>query len=759
MKLHLTRALYGFCLVVVAFGLNPLTPIAQNIAYEPTQLGRSSIQTLKWSPNGEILAVGAGQTIWLYDSELQDIAYLDLVKEMNHDQWIHQGELHKVESTRIGTIQWSPDSRWLLVQFTMQLENIGWQNTDWQIWEWQGSNNFVRLFADVSIWSIRWKPDSTQFAIVSDEYVSLYSADTVQLLDIFEAHELVWSGDNRFFAIVTSEAVKLFDSASHQLLTTLPDHEKALTRAIWSPDNTKLAGVGSNRLLIWDIPTGKLVSVLIHLVDNPYPEYNPAPILRAGIEVIAWTPDSDFLAVVYEHPVTPQLNDLIIWKVANASKFAPVKTIGAIQEMLGSPTANQLITTDIYIGGWNDTGKPISDQIFFGIGFAQNLSKSLLASYERGGTRLKLYDLTTLLLIDEFATDMDRIRNIDWKPDTTQIVIASADEMQIWDVETGEIQANNVLHFGYESAVVGWSANGRYLAIMSGSIGGRHTTFCASLRIWDAQNQTFINTSIKGRNFGLIAHWSPDGAKIALANRDFVESWTCLRQPTLDILNVSTGEIISINNDVGIQTFTWNSDGTQLIAATIDGSLLFLDATTLQIVKRVEHISETFPMSLYKTPNLLIVHAWDEQTSEYMLHLLDIETGQLLLSQPLNNRSFYVSETSDQIVFHDSNSLQIFRIVRDNQDTMLQPVRVIPIEDEPLFGNSLNLMADRIVGINADGHVKSWDLQSGEVTILGTVDTAYLTDLKSFGWHPDAVQFATTQYGGIVNIWAELNKQ
>ncbi|MCJ7567109.1 MAG: WD40 repeat domain-containing protein [Anaerolineales bacterium] len=199
----------------------------------------------------------------------------------------------------------------------------------------------------------------------------------------------------------------------------------------------------------------------------------------------------------------------------------------------------------------------------------------------------------------ETSPDGEALFSLDWSPDGSRLVAASADEtIRVWDAETGEELILMDRHTDFIEAVA-WSPDGNtiasgdddgFLYLWDASTGeiihsydGTSTTYSINVLEWSPDgkwlawgglddnvwlwdlDESFI--TLEGHSSGVYAlAWSPDGSKIASGSLDnTVRIW--------DISSRKEVQILTGHTD-GLTDVDWSPDGSILASAASDSEII-----------------------------------------------------------------------------------------------------------------------------------------------------------------------------------------
>jgi WD40 repeat protein len=228
----------------------------------------SPVASIKFSPDGKVLAIGGYQVVRLFDpSSGKNIGTLS-----GHADYVR-------------SIAFSPDGKRLAAA-----GGPPQRGGEIKIWD-LGSRKVLHTLIGHKdcIYSVAWSPDGKLLASGSyDKMVKLWDAKSGQELKNLQDHidavfAVAFSPDGKHLASGSQDrSVKIWDISTGQRLYTLSDASDGLTGIAYSPSGKQLAAAGYDKTIyIWNIgdTDGKLVHSLIADEDS--------------ILSLAWTPDGN----------------------------------------------------------------------------------------------------------------------------------------------------------------------------------------------------------------------------------------------------------------------------------------------------------------------------------------------------------------------------------------------------------------------------------------------------------------------------------
>ena len=203
-------------------------------------------------------------------------------------------------------------------------------------------------------------------------------------------------------------------------------------------------------------------------------------------------------------------------------------------------------------------------------------------------TSVKIWDtetgqvLTTLEghVEGDIGNVIQGVTDVEFSPDGERIATAGADgQAKVWDVETGlELISIQGHPEGYGLTRISFSPDGSLLATGTDDL---HDD--AMVKVWDAWTGRELYTVDEDRIRIWGVAFSPDGTRLAISDRSGIVNMWALPQIDGDLTNgpAKPEEIFSVpahsSSALGL---LFNSDGTQIVTAGIDGKLSFRDSWT-----------------------------------------------------------------------------------------------------------------------------------------------------------------------------------
>jgi WD40 repeat protein len=197
------KRLILLCILSI-FILPSVTAQDESPIVEIARLGRGTINTMAWRPDGSMFVVGSGDGLWFYNESLETL--------------VHIG------SGYISLTKWSPDGNWLVVNNTYNGE-CHTQILRFDDLEVTATHEYDECFRNAD-----WHPDSLLLAYVLDATIYIVDVTTQQI----------------------QQEISFTDEA--------PNYPLSIK---WSNDGTKIAIVQHLVLSVWDVETSEIINSIV----------------------------------------------------------------------------------------------------------------------------------------------------------------------------------------------------------------------------------------------------------------------------------------------------------------------------------------------------------------------------------------------------------------------------------------------------------------------------------------------------------------
>ncbi|WP_129630107.1 WD40 repeat domain-containing protein [Candidatus Oscillochloris fontis] len=569
------------------------------------QIEEADVGPVVYAPNGQMIAVGVGQTVQLRLGETLDA-----------------GPSLVGHHSTVSALAFSPDSRLLASSAQDEQLVIVWDvATAQERMRLEGHTGWVR--------SLAFSPDGTILASGStDTSVRLWDVASGQVLGVLRGHtdylgNIAFAPDgSRLASAARDGTVRLWDVASQlpvaSFAFTAPINPATnvpywLTGIAYSPDGTNIAvGSVSNSIYILDATSGQLLHELRGHTD------------WVVIRGLSYSPDGHTLASASTD------GTLRLWNPLTGTERAVLTEHSMRLLGLSWATDSQRLVTASDTGGsltlWNTQTRTIERTILLAQGVVTALA------YSDSGTVLGTGGASGTVRIHSFSDERQVSINgglptnqyIAFLSDRELVAISDAGEVVIIDL-SGQYR-NHELQ-GLEGIAMSVVVSRDRSLIAAGSDTGQ-------VVIWDAQ--TFKPTrTLHGLNGpALLLTFNRDATRLAAAtNQD--------SSGAIHVWNARTGaeQIVITNPQTQITAMDLTANGDMLVSASSNGTLTFWRTADGSEVRTINApTTERWFSSLALSPNatLLVtgsligtVEFWDAQSGT-RLGGISLTTGSVL---------------------------------------------------------------------------------------------------------------------------------
>ena len=314
----------------------------------------------------------------------------------------------------------------------------------------------------------------------------------------------------------------LFDIETMALAHNFVAQETTIKQLLWSPDGERLAVIGETHVYVLNPETGELLAKFWREYD--YPSEYEMPHNFRRIRQVEWHFNSEELlitAAAIPESINTQMYTL---NVAANLAFQPI--IGSFTrfEWLG-------IDNNLVLSGHSGNGFSYSSIVesetwknspFRGYPFTMNHSGTTYATTSIYDNDLKLWDRNTYQLTKIYKTNAAVAVHMAWSHDDNKIATVHLNEIQVWDMVTGEQIATQLTHFAVNfNAQLAWHPDGTKIAIDSWYNHVRRQSHIQyQTRIWNLSNQQFIREIDQGWYDRTDPKWGPP-----LPSYDSLQVW------------------------------------------------------------------------------------------------------------------------------------------------------------------------------------------------------------------------------------------
>ena len=370
-------------------------------------------------------------------------------------------------------------------------------------------------------------------------------------------------------------------------------------------------------------------------------------------------------------------------------------------------------------------------------------------------TTLKLWDTENGELLHTLD-DEAAYHYISFSPDGKQVAAASAEQVKLWDVETGQEigiitdQSESKQKEGYGKAGVNdfaWSPDGNTLAL---------ATFSGvSLLNIETYEEIQLSTNGNQPQIGHIITFSPDGKMLAVS----VRSSSLAKVEVYDV--ESQGLLFTLDDfeDMGVFGIAFSPDNTRLATGWGNpwgggsGSIKVWDMSTGTKVSELgRDDNETIYNLAYNNDGKLLagisgigqVHIWNIAEENEEMALIGTSGYGFAVAFSPDGRLLAVGGAASDGMEYDYEPAELYLFDLSSGDL------VYDLEGHQAIIRSLTFNPDGgvLASASVDGTVRLWDTHTGEQ--LAVLD---IPDATSVGFSPDGTLLATAGFGDVLRLW------
>lgn len=565
----------GF-LLLVSICLQNFKASGQSGLVQISRFGRGWVTSVEWQPNGDKLAVGGSDGVWIYTDTYQDFAHFetnsDYVKVV---QWNSNGQ-RLASATHSGLIQ-----IWDLQTLEVQ--------TEFEVGAFAGS--------------ISWNPNGNHLAIASENRVTVWDTTTGTLIETLPdapipITTIAWSPDGKSLAESIGEEldresweVRIWDTETWEIAHMITLAEGLMMTLVWSPDSTMLAG-GSlfAKVVVWQTSDYKR----LHVFEDFGNEVNS----------VVWTPDSTRLITAGAD------REILVWEISSGNLVQQLKkhcsnivslslkSDGTTLASVGA--AETIFIWDLLSGNWvtsfSEHTNPITD-------LAWEPSGGYIAASSNYGP-IHVWDTlsskhTELKTATENPCRLPYISSVIWSPNTDDLAAIAMGETYIWDSISSASPPLTLSGYWIDTELWMWTSEN--LLVDATDIG--------IIQFWDPATGNLMN-SIEDYQLNRILAINPDGTRFVIRDDkgNMVLVGQNFRQDFPDL-----GEI---------QIVKWHSGG-QKIAFVQDNLLRIWDVESASLQNSIAFPETISHLDWHRTSDKLavvtaenIAYLWSTEMSD-----------------------------------------------------------------------------------------------------------------------------------------------
>jgi len=535
---------------------------------------------------------------------------------------------------------------------------------------------------------------------------------------------VAYSPDGRMIATMSPrQEVKLWDANSGALLRTLIGVDDFGGRVIFSPDGSILAGAYPTQVVVWDVASGEMITILSGESQEGVAGYN------VGVGQISFSPDGKYLATANMDGIST------IWDVRTSSKILSLLAVETLPPKAieyspdGRLLANGGDAGIVWV--WDaKQGIELFSLELGGILHALSFSPDgnyLAAASEDGG--IKVWDTVTGAVVSN-PPRQSGMYDIAFLSDGRYATAGQDGTTRVWDPLTGQ---QVLLLSGPTSTVISVDGSPDGKRIVTGAYDG-------SIRIWDATpGKELMSIPAHTGIVWEVTH-SPDGKRLASASVDrTVKVWDVSSGALL--LSISGGDEMSD----GLISVAFSPDGKLLAAGNLAGRITIWDSLSGEFVTSLSgHTTMAVDLAFSPDGKRLASASWDG--TAMVRDLENQDTLTIKVHPPAVWITSIAFSPDGKTVFTGADE----KFVRQWDSVTGQEIRSYASDGNEIYGVAVSPDGNLLTGSDQDGTIHVWDVKTGEILHV-------LTGHAGLGlrvtFSNDSTRLASVSFDRLAKVW------
>ena len=651
---------YIACLLIVGF-------LPNSLAQEYTQwhlpegatarLGKGKINDVKFSPDGNRLAVATDIGVWLYNAHTG--AEIALVKAQPRG------------NRAVNIITLAPDGTTLAVGSG----SLGGANGAVELWDTTTGERLTVFGEDMgAVQALEFSADGKTLASASwagmMKYYLWEVATGREVLNFTKVqHQIphsksavVLSHTPHSVASTDVNTVKIWDVVSGELRHTFADDQNPTLVLAFSPDGKTLAG-SHHTIRLWDTETGNERSEL-HRHRN-------------SVSIMTFSSDGRILAS------GDNGGKVRLWDLDSPDP-KPFKKKSTLPSLLRSITGDKASETN----NTRENPMPIEHTLSIeALDFTPD-SKMLVTGSQDGAAIM--WDVETRNRLFTVMGHTGSVKALAFLEDDKTLISASSDgTLRIWETDT---QNQQLIPIKYKRSILCMVLSSDRKTVALGGVGN-------DVHLWDADTKNFVATFKTGHeNYVDTLVFSPDDKILASGSRDRrIELWDVTHQQRLSILDGHTD---------GIMDMAFSADGKKFASTSRDGTAHLRDLDTEKKTALVTAPNSGVNALAFSPDSSLLVSGcwnekiqlWDANTHQHIADFIDVRQTVYHLEFSPDGKTVVTGSQGGLIQLWDVDTRTLSRQIRTG-DTAWPTAFAFTQDGKTLISG------------NSDGTIFIWDLE------------------------------------------------